>query len=59
MKKILASESEQGLKGRKEGKQEERINMARNLMDILDDYIIAEKTGLTLAEVQEIRSKRP
>lgn len=45
--------------GRAEGRKEERINMATNLMDILDDHIIAEKTGLSLAEVQEIRSKLP
>ncbi len=47
------------LKGRQEGREEERINMVTKLMDILDDHTIAEKTGLSLAEVQGIRSKRP
>lgn len=43
---------------REEGKREERINMAMNLLDILDDKVISEKTGLSLEEVQKIRERK-
>ena len=37
------------------GKQEEKKEIARNLLDILDDATIAKKTGLTEAEVAALR----
>lgn len=33
-----------------------RIEIAKNLLDILDDNTIAEKTGLSLEEVQQLRA---
>ena len=41
--------------GIKEGKKEERLHVAINLLDVLDDDTIAEKTGLPLEEVEKLR----
>lgn len=46
------------LKGRKEGRKEERITMAVNLLDVLYDSTIAEKTGLPLQEVKKLRGDK-
>ena len=43
------------LKGREEGKKEERLHVAINLLDVLDDATIAGKTGLFLDEVEKLR----
>lgn len=45
---------EQGLE---QGKQVERLAVARNLLDILDDTTIALKTGLTNAQVAQLRQE--
>lgn len=37
------------------GKQEEKIEIARNLLDVLDDRTIALKTGLTEQQVKILR----
>jgi len=44
------------IEGKKEGKKEGRIEVARNLLDILDDEVIAEKTGLSIEEVKKFRN---
>jgi len=41
--------------GKEEGKKEEKIEIAKNLLDILDNKTIAIKTGLTIMEVEELR----
>jgi len=41
--------------GEKRGKEEERLYVAINLLDILDDATIAGKTGLPLEEVEKLR----
>jgi predicted transposase/invertase (TIGR01784 family) len=38
------------------GKQEEKLEIARNLLDVLDDATIALKTGLTLEQIQALRN---
>ena len=38
-----------------EGRQEEKLEIARNLLDILDDATIALKTGLTAEAVRQLR----
>jgi predicted transposase/invertase (TIGR01784 family) len=43
--------------GLEEGSQQATLDIARNLLDILDDTTIAEKTGLTLAEIAPLRVK--
>lgn len=42
-------------KGREEGKKEEKIAIAKNLLDILDNETIALKTGLTISDVENLR----
>lgn len=42
-------------KGRKEGRKEERLSIARNLLDILDNETIALKTGLSINDVENLR----
>lgn len=39
------------------GKDEKALEIAKNLLDILDDKTIAEKTGLTEEEVAKLRNK--
>ena len=47
---------QQGLEqGLEQGKLKERINIAKNLLDVLDNETIALKTGLTVEEIQELR----
>ncbi|WP_019502626.1 Rpn family recombination-promoting nuclease/putative transposase [Pseudanabaena sp. PCC 6802] len=41
--------------GRLEGRQEERLEIASSLLDILDAETIAQKTGLTVAEVERLK----
>jgi predicted transposase/invertase (TIGR01784 family) len=41
--------------GLEEGKQAALIEVARQLLDVLDDETISLKTGLTLAQVQQLR----
>ena len=45
------------LKGRKEGREEERLHIAINLLDVLDNAAIAKKTGLPLKEIKNLRKK--
>ena len=42
-------------KGIEKGKKEEKIAIARNLLDILDNETIALKTGLTISDVENLR----
>ena len=41
----------------KEGREEEKLAIARNLLDILDNETIALKTGLTITDVEKLRLK--
>lgn len=42
--------------GRAEGLEEKAIEIARNLLDVLDDETIALKTGLTVERVADLRN---
>ena len=42
--------------GRKEGRKDEKIEIAQRLLEMLDDATIAATTGLSVAEIQELRS---
>ena len=44
------------LEGKKEGKLEAKLEIARQLLDVLDVETIAQKTGLSLAEIEALRS---
>jgi hypothetical protein len=43
---------------KQEGKREEKISIAKNLIGVLEDKVIAEKTGLTLQEVLELKKPK-
>lgn len=40
--------------GIKEGEQQKALNIAKNLLNLLDDTIIAEKTGLSLEQIRQL-----
>lgn len=56
---FIIKEMEEKAEKRGEEKAEKRkaIEIARNLLDVLDDEIIALKTGLDIEEVREIRKE--
>jgi predicted transposase/invertase (TIGR01784 family) len=41
--------------GLQEGEKRKALEIAENLLDVLDPELIAQKTGLTLAEIQDLR----
>lgn len=41
--------------GRRQGRMEERVAIARKLVGILDNEIIAEKTGLTVGQIKNLK----
>ena len=43
-------------KGIKQGQKEKAIEIAKNLIDVLDNETIAIKTGLSVNEVKELRN---
>ena len=44
-------------KGREEGRNEEKLELAKKLLDILDVETIAEKTGLSIEEVKKLKEE--
>ena len=55
MKKLLDEKS--AIEGSKEeGRKEEKYEIAKNLLDILDEETIAKKTGLTIDEVKKLKN---
>jgi len=42
-------------KGLKEGEKKAKIEIAKNLLDVLDNETIAKKTGLSIDEIEELR----
>ena len=44
-------------KGRKEGIQQEKIEIAKKLLDVLDDETISLKTGLTIEKIKQLRKE--
>ena len=50
---------EQGIeRGREEGLKEGKLQIARNLLDVLSDEKIANTTGLSLEEVRKLREEK-
>lgn len=50
---------EEGMeKGIKTGEQETKLNNARNLLDILDEKMIAERIGLPLETVRKLKKEK-
>ena len=44
-------------KGMEKGIEKEKINIAKNLLDVLDDETIALKTGLSIEKIKQLREK--
>jgi predicted transposase/invertase (TIGR01784 family) len=42
-------------KGIEQGKLKEKLEIAKNLLDVLDNEIIALKTGLSIKEIEGLR----
>ena len=52
----LKEGKEKGLKeGIKKGEKKAKIKIAKNLLDVLDDETISQKTGLTIQEIENLR----
>lgn len=45
-------------KGREEGIKQRTIELAKNLLDVLDNETISLKTGLSVSKVEELRRKQ-
>jgi predicted transposase/invertase (TIGR01784 family) len=43
-------------KGIEQGKHQEKLELAKNLLDVLDVQTIAVKTGLTVEEIEGLKS---
>ena len=60
---ILKARQEGEKLGRQEaeklGRQEERLKIAKSLLDVLDVETIAQKTGLAVSEVQQLKQYTP
>ena len=54
-KKAMLDESDALYNAEQKGKLESKIEIAKNLLDVLDDETIAIKTGLTVQEVKNLR----
>lgn len=47
------------LQGQKKSQRQERIRIARSLLDVItDDRLLAEKTGLSEAEARRLREEK-
>ena len=54
---IALARDEAHEEGREEGRVKEREEIARHLMDVLDDKVIAEKTGLPIEQITNLRNE--
>lgn len=56
---LIESAEQKGIeKGLKEGAKKEKFEIAKKLLDILDDETISTKIGLSLEEIKELRNKK-
>ncbi|SHO81558.1 hypothetical protein MNB_SV-15-1137 [hydrothermal vent metagenome] len=55
---LYTAKVEGKMEGKIEGKLEEKKEIAKNLLDILDNKIIASKTGLTIQDIEQLRKNQ-
>ena len=60
LEEILKKEFEEGFKqgfeeGLKQARKQQAIEIAKNLLDVLDDETIASATGVDIEEVRQLR----
>ena len=54
----LQEEKERAIReGREEGRREEKYALVRNLLDILEDDVIASRVGLPIEEIKRLRNE--
>ncbi|HEY9603924.1 MAG TPA: Rpn family recombination-promoting nuclease/putative transposase [Allocoleopsis sp.] len=59
IKRAIRQGREQGLQvGREEGMREAKLEIAKQLLDVLDEETISQKTGLSLEDVQNLKKGR-
>ena len=54
----VAGKLEGKAEGKAEGRLEEKLDLAKALLDVLDMAMIAEKTGLSLAEIEKLKADK-
>ena len=57
LKDKVSALNEAERKGIEKGIQQGKIEIAKNLLDILDNKTISLKTGLTIKEIQQLRNE--
>ena len=57
LKDKVSALNEAERKGIEKGIQQEKIEIAKNLLDVLDDETISLKTGLTIERIQQLRKE--
>ena len=57
LKDKVSALNEAERKGIEKGIQQEKIEIAKNLLDVLDDETISLKTGLTVEKIQQLRKE--
>ncbi len=56
LEEILKKEFERGFEeGLKQARKQQAIEIAKNLLDVLDDETIASATGVDIEEVRQLR----
>ncbi len=56
IKRALRQGREEGRQeGKQEGRQEAKLEIAKQLLDVLDEDLISQKTGLSLDEIQKLK----
>ncbi len=56
-KGMLEGEARGEARGEEKGEKKARLNIAKNLLDILDNTMISMKTGLTIGEIEKLRAE--
>ncbi len=59
IKRAIRQGKEQGREeGREEGMREAKLEIAKQLLDVLDEELISQKTGLSLEDIQNLKKDR-
>lgn len=56
--KELMDEAQRQYDSRKKGRLEGKLEVAASLLDVLSDEVIAEKTGVPLLQIKELRKQQ-
>jgi len=59
VRSIVKAKKEGKEEGLREGEKNKAIEIAKNLLDVLDDETISQKTGLSIEEVGKLKINKP